>query len=88
MYESQNLEWRGDTLRLRSGGASAPRIMITQDATYPTMWRVKMPDGLSDMVNRTRAKDAARAILLRILNARETNIEARQRVPDAEALAG
>ena len=33
---------------------------IVPDKTYPGMWRVLRPDGsLSDMVNKTRAKDVA-----------------------------
>ena len=33
---------------------------IVPDKTYPGMWRVVRPDGsLSDMVNKTRAKDVA-----------------------------
>ena len=53
----RNLAWRGDRV-YRSGRPSG--IGIVQDAKYPTMWRVKFADGhLSDMVNRTRAKDAA-----------------------------
>jgi hypothetical protein len=33
---------------------------VIRDATYPTMWRVRWPDGsLSDMVNLSRANDAA-----------------------------
>ena len=41
--------------------------------SYLGMWRIRMEDGsLSDMVNRTRARDAARSILLGILNAQET----------------
>ena len=33
---------------------------IVPDKTYPGMWRVVSPDGsLSDMVNKTRAKDVA-----------------------------
>jgi len=36
-----------------------PRLV--QDTKYPQMWRVDWPDiGLSDMVNKTRAKDAIR----------------------------
>jgi hypothetical protein len=35
-------------------------ISIVEDATYTGMWRIKHKDGrLSDMVNITRAKDAA-----------------------------
>jgi hypothetical protein len=53
--------WNGDELRYSGrviGG-------IVQDKTYPSMWRVRLPDGsLSDMVNRPRAKDAAEVIAL------------------------
>jgi hypothetical protein len=36
---------------------------IVPDKTWPGMWRVRMPDGhLTDMVNLTRAKDAAVAL--------------------------
>jgi hypothetical protein len=61
----------GDTLQVRWG--EYPKIQIVPEAKYPgVMWRVRYPDGtLSDMVNRTRAKDAARSILLGILNNRE-----------------
>src|SRR5262245_13830122 len=36
---------------------------LVQDEKFPSMWRVKGPDGtLSDMVNLTRAKDAGRLL--------------------------
>jgi hypothetical protein len=39
------------------------------DDTYPGMWRVRLPDGkLSDMLNPTRARDAARTIALGLVN--------------------
>lgn len=35
---------------------------VRQDDKYPSMWRVHTPNGrISDMVNLTRAKDAAMA---------------------------
>jgi len=35
---------------------------VVRDDKYPSMWRVRSPDGsLSDMVNLSRAKDAALA---------------------------
>jgi len=35
-------------------------VTVRQDANWPGMWRVHSPDGrVSDMVNLTRAKDAA-----------------------------
>jgi len=43
---------------------------IEPDVVYPKMWRIKRPDGsLSDMVNLTRAQDAAIGAALSILNA-------------------
>jgi len=36
---------------------------VVQDAHWPGMWRVKLPRGeLSDLVNLTRAKDAAQLL--------------------------
>ena len=36
---------------------------VVLDGKYPDMWRVQRPDGsLTDMVNLTRAKDAAMAL--------------------------
>jgi hypothetical protein len=73
MIGGRNLVWRGDRLALRSGGRAGPALEIVADETYPGMFRVRLPDGeLTDMVNRTRARDAAKSILLRILNSRET----------------
>jgi len=69
VYSTQQLEWRGDELHLRTG---RKLLSIVADAKYPQMWRVRYPDGtLTDMVNRTRAKDAACALALRILNREE-----------------
>jgi hypothetical protein len=46
---------------------------IEPDAVHTDMWRVRRMDGtLTDMVNLTRAKDAAMAIALAELNAQET----------------
>ena len=47
---------------------SARALPIEPDATWPGMWRVKLPNGqLSDMVNLTRAKDAAVALACALL---------------------
>jgi hypothetical protein len=32
---------------------------VVPDSKYPGMWRVRLPGGLSDMVNLSRARDAA-----------------------------
>ncbi len=50
--------WKGD--RLYRGNSTKPVASIVPDATYPTMWRIQWPDGsLSDMLNKSRAKDHA-----------------------------
>ena len=72
-YANCELVWRGDRLALKSGRRASPAVEIVPDDSYPGMWRVRTPDGsLSDMVNRARARDATRSILLGILNAQET----------------
>jgi|SRR5690242_18241960 hypothetical protein len=48
-----------DDLRLGVGGRFTG-VSVVADCKWPGMWRVRMRDGrLSDMVNLTRAKDAA-----------------------------
>ena len=61
-----NMHWEGGRLKFRR---QLSGYSIVPDQKYPTMWRVRRPDGtLSDMVNRTRAKDAAMLMLGRDLN--------------------
>jgi hypothetical protein len=75
-YSNSELTWRGDRLALKGGGRASPAVEIVPDDSYPSMWRIRTRDGsLSDMVNRTRARDAARSILLGILNAQESASE-------------
>jgi hypothetical protein len=70
IHPAKNLEWKGDGLYLN--GKGKPILTIAPDGKHPTMWRVRLPDGrLTDMVNRTRAKDAAISIALGILNGRD-----------------
>jgi hypothetical protein len=55
--DRQRFEWHGDVLL---GADRKPLLRIVPDAKWPGMWRVEFPDGrLSDLTNRTRAKDAA-----------------------------
>ena len=66
-YDINDLTWDRITLCQRRGG----RVMATiePDSTWPSMWRVRMPDGhLTDLVNLTRAKDAAQSLALAVLN--------------------
>jgi hypothetical protein len=52
---------------------SARTLLIEPDATWPGMWRVRLPSGqFSDMVNLTRAKDAAVALSRALLNQPES----------------
>jgi hypothetical protein len=66
-WRSHDLQWIGNTLCRK--GQTTPVVTVVTDQTYPSMWRVQYPDGsLSDMVNRTRARDAALTIALAVLN--------------------
>jgi hypothetical protein len=59
------LKWHGNDLR------RGHRVLasIEPDADWRGMWRVRTPDGeLTDIVNLTRAKDAARLLALGALD--------------------
>jgi hypothetical protein len=73
-YRNKNiLRWQGDTLC----HGRRKLVTIIQDQNHPTMWRIRLPHGsLTDMVNRTRAKDAAQAIALAVLSSAQTPVEA------------
>lgn len=78
-YSSHDLHWDGPRLRLRSGRVLAS---VEPDATWPGLWRVRVPDGsLTEMVNLTRAKDAAVSVALAALNA-QTSTAPRRRTHD------
>jgi hypothetical protein len=56
-------------LLLCHGRGRNPLVTVEPDSKYTGMYRIRFPDGgLSDMVNLTRAKDAALAFALRALN--------------------
>src|SRR5215831_7000547 len=85
---SRELVWRksahGLTLHL---GRGRGLLDVVPDGTYPGMWRIQTPDGRrSDMVNLTRAKDAAVSVALAIHNRQkqtfETPAEAAPVAPD------
>jgi hypothetical protein len=82
---SQRLTWVGDELVY----GRRTLLRIERDGVYPEMWRVRLPDnGLADMVNRTRAKDAAVSIAHRLLNMSESLSEAPPTAPnDFEGLS-
>jgi hypothetical protein len=66
-----DFDWKGPKLYFK--GKIVARV--TPDPIYPNMWRVIRPDGsLSDMANKTRARDAALAQVLRDFNGKETPV--------------
>ena len=68
LYATHELVWDGVTLRL---GTKHGRVLalVESHTVWPGLWRVRMPDGhFSDMVNLTRAKDAALSLALVVLN--------------------
>ena len=68
MYDRQDLIWDGRQLRLLSN-RGVVLASIEPDQTWPGMWRVRLPGGyLTDMVNLSRAKDAAASLALGVLN--------------------
>lgn len=77
IFAASELVWRGDRLTVQGGGRASPSVDVVPDGAYSGMWRIRLPDGTqTDMVNRTRARDAARSILLGRLNGQETLPEA------------
>jgi hypothetical protein len=65
------LRWRksGNVFALHFGQQHKALLHVVPDAKYPDMWRVKHSDStLSDMVNLSRAKDAAVSIALARIN--------------------
>jgi hypothetical protein len=69
IFGQTDLQWEGDRLRLRSGRLLAT---VEPDQKWNGMWRVRLPGGyLSDMVNRSRARDAAISLALGTLNRKE-----------------
>jgi hypothetical protein len=70
MIGYEDLTWTGNELRY------GRRVVATiePDAEWPKLYRVRLSNGhLTDLVNRTRAKDAARCLAITHLNGpRET----------------
>lgn len=67
MASYRSLKWRG--LKLL-GPHKRLMVEIVADGEWPGLFRVLRPDGgLSDMVNLSRAKDAALTLALAQLNA-------------------
>jgi hypothetical protein len=68
IYGLQDIRWEGHRLRLLTGRLLAT---VEPDRRWAAMYRVRFRDGhLTDMVNLSRAKDAATALALTNLNNR------------------
>ena len=68
MFGRQDLIWDGSQLQLFSN-LSLVLASIELDQIRPGKWRVRLPDGhLTDMVNLSRAQDAAASLALSVLN--------------------
>jgi hypothetical protein len=67
VWGRDKLSWKGNSLVRQ--GSRIPLATIEPDGTFTSMWRVRRPDGrLTDMVNLSRAKDAAVVLALGALN--------------------
>jgi hypothetical protein len=66
--KTADMRWQGDDLYC----GRRKLVRIVRDAKHPQMWRVEHPSGgLTDVVNRTRAKEAAMLIGRRMLDERQ-----------------
>jgi hypothetical protein len=73
VYSYKDLRWQGPEL------CFGRRVVATieRDSEYPELWRVRLPSGhLIDMVNLTRARDAAVCLALSALDERRVEAEA------------
>jgi hypothetical protein len=72
VYSRADLTWRScpdGSLALHCYGRAAAIVHVVPDAKHAELWRIAHPDGhLWDLVSFTRAKDAAAAVALGILN--------------------
>lgn len=83
MIESRDLVWASDRLRCP---AKRSFVTVEPDDVYAGMYRVRRCDRtLTDFANLSRARDAAKSILLSVLNTRETATEAAPARSQAEA---
>jgi hypothetical protein len=71
-YDRGDFTWRwhqDGTWSLHVEGRRCAVLDVVRDETHPQMWRIRCPDDrLSDIVNLSRAKDAAISVALGILN--------------------
>src|SRR5262249_46106353 len=89
---SRALTWRKTAAghAIHQGGKAL--ATVEPDAQYAGMWRIRMPDGwVSDLANLTRAREAAIASVLFVLNRQGTagsSLLAAQTAEGATGVAG
>jgi hypothetical protein len=64
VFASSELTWCGDKLCL----GRDVLVAVVRDQHHPGMWRIRVGAEVSDMVNCTRARDAARSVAVALLN--------------------
>src|SRR5262245_54872319 len=65
LYSYKDLRWHGSELCFGRRAVAT----IERDGEYPELWRVRLPSGhLTDMINLSRARDAAVCLALLALN--------------------
>lgn len=68
MIDRQALHWDGLQLHYRHRAV----VTLVADEDWPELYRVHLPDGrITDMVNLTRAKDAAVALAMHALDGQQ-----------------
>ena len=68
VYNVNAVAWEAANLVLTAAASWRPS---SRDSAWPGLWRVHLSDGsVTDMVNLTRAKDAAVSLALGLLNRR------------------
>jgi hypothetical protein len=72
-YRGRTYHWRTDGSRWELFMADRVVAKVVADVVYPKMWSIDLGDGtLSDMINLSRAKDAARRLVDASLDATKT----------------
>jgi hypothetical protein len=84
MKDRSHLNWtRGATgFALHVGKSRNPLLHVVPDERWPDMWRIRHRDNsLSDLLNATRAKDAAKSHALAEVHAQEVGKRAIEASP-------
>jgi hypothetical protein len=87
VFARSQLYWQRN--QLFRWGSSKLLAEVIPDSTLPGMWRVQLPNGhRTDMVNLSRARDAAMALAVSYLNRQEREESAMGAPPMRESVGG